>query len=132
MAQQANYTIPSKFRRMENMHIIFWLLKDVSWCMGFRILGVVMVIPTLAISIWILLKNKQYVSEICHNLAIVFWISANSFWMTSEFFSFDETPILFGLSGKHCAMIPFILGMLCLVYYYAIWRPTHKKVDEIA
>lgn len=28
-----NYAVPMRFRRMENMHIIFWLLKDISWCM---------------------------------------------------------------------------------------------------
>ena len=112
---------------MENMHIIFWLFKDVSWCMELKILGVVMIIPTLAIAVWIAFKNRQYISELSHNVAIVFWISANSFWMISEFFGFDETVILFGLTGKQSAMIPFCLGLCCLIYYYLIWRPLHKK-----
>jgi hypothetical protein len=109
---QENYVIPLRFRKTENLHIVFWLFKDISWCMEFKALGVLMIIPTLAIAIWVAFKNREYISETCHNLAIIFWISANSFWMCSEFFGFDETEILFGLTGKHCAMIPFILGVL--------------------
>ncbi len=130
MTEQPSYNIPLKFRRMENMHIVFWLFKDISWCMEFKTLGTVMIIPTLAIAIWIAIKNRQYVSEVCHNVAIVFWISANSFWMLSEFFHFDETPLLFGLTGKQTAMIPFCLGLCCLIYYYLIWRPQHKNTEE--
>jgi uncharacterized membrane protein YuzA (DUF378 family) len=130
MPQQPTYNIPLQFRKMENLHIVFWLLKDISWCMVWRPLGIIMVLPTLAIAIWITFKNKSFVSEVCHNLAIVLWISANSFWMISEFFAFDEINILFGLTGKQAAMIPFLLGLCCLLYYYLIWRPMHKNVQE--
>ena len=27
------YQIPARYRKMENMHILFWLVKDVSWCL---------------------------------------------------------------------------------------------------
>jgi uncharacterized membrane protein YuzA (DUF378 family) len=130
MPQQPSYSIPLKFRKMENLHIVFWLLKDISWCMVWKPLGIIMVVPTLAVAIWIVFKNKTFVSEVCHNLAIVFWISANSFWMLSEFFEFDETKILFGLTGKETAIIPFLLGLCCLIYYYAIWKPFHKNAEE--
>lgn len=130
MAQSTTYNIPLKFRKMENLHIVFWLFKDISWCMVWKPLGIIMVIPTLAIAIWIAFKNKNFVSEVCHNFAIVFWISANSFWMISEFFAFDEKILLFGLTGKQTAMIPFCIGLLFLAYYYLIWRPRHKNVVE--
>ena len=130
MPEQSTYNIPLKFRKMENLHIVFWLFKDISWCMVWRPLGIVMIVPTLAIAIWIVFKNKSFVSEVCHNLAIVFWISANSFWMISEFFKFDEQQLIFGLTGKQSAMIPFILGLCCLIYYYLIWRPLHKDTVE--
>ncbi|HNP00535.1 MAG TPA: hypothetical protein PKM83_12350, partial [Ferruginibacter sp.] len=83
MPAEQSYNIPLRFRKMENLHIVFWLLKDISWCMVWRPLGIIMVIPTLAVAIWIVFKNKTFMSEVCHNLAIVFWISANSFWMIS-------------------------------------------------
>lgn len=130
MPEQSTYNIPLKFRKMENLHIVFWLLKDISWCMVWRPIGIIMVVPTLAIAIWITFRNKSFVSEVCHNLAIVFWISANSFWMISEFFAFDETILFAGLTGKQTAMIPFVLGLLCLIYYYLIWKPMHKNTVE--
>ena len=45
------YSIPDRFRRMENMHIIFWLLKDISWCLFWKPLGIAMIFPTLIIAI---------------------------------------------------------------------------------
>jgi hypothetical protein len=30
------YNIPLKFRKMENLHIVFWLFKDVAWFMIWR------------------------------------------------------------------------------------------------
>ncbi len=124
------YNIPLRYRKMENLHIVFWLFKDVAWCMGWRPLGIVMIIPTLLISIIIAWRTRQYVSELCHNIAISLWISANSYWMVSEFLHFD-TKILFGeYTFKHLALIPFILGLLILGYYYLYWKPTHKHELE--
>jgi hypothetical protein len=123
------YSIPLRYRRMENMHIIFWLLKDVSWCMLWRPLGIAMIFPTLAIAIIIAYRTRQYMSELCHNLAIAFWISANSYWMISEFLHFD-TQVLFGhYIFKHLAIIPFVIGLFFLAFYYLWWRPQHK--DEL-
>jgi hypothetical protein len=130
MATEQDYSISLRFRKMENLHIVFWLFKDISWCMEWRPLGIAMIIPTLTIALWIAFKNKNFVSEVCHNFAVVFWISANSFWMISEFFHFDETILLFGLTGKQTALIPFVIGLLFLMYYYILWRPTHKKIEE--
>jgi hypothetical protein len=123
------YSIPVRFRKMENLHIVFWLFKDISWCMVWRPLGIAMIFPTLIISIIIAWRTRHLVSELTHNLAISFWISANSLWMVSEFFHFDEKILFLGLTGKHSAMIPFLLGLSMLIYYYAWWKPRHK--DEL-
>ena len=48
---EAKYVIPARYRRMENMHIVFWLLKDISWCMIWKELGLAMFLPTLTIAI---------------------------------------------------------------------------------
>ena len=124
------YAIPIRYRKMENLHIVFWLFKDISWCMIWKPLGVAMIIPTLAIAIIIAIRTRQFVSELCHNLAIVFWISANSYWMVSEFLQFD-TNVLFGqYTFKHLSIIPFVIGILVLAYYYLWWKPRHKDVVE--
>ena len=121
------YTIPARFRRMENMHIVFWLMKDISWCMIWRELGITMIVPTLSVAIWIAWRNREQRSELAHNLAIVFWISANAYWMISEFFEFDTSIIWRNFTGKHIALIPFTIGAVILLYYYIVQRPKEIK-----
>lgn len=124
------YAIPIRYRKMENLHIVFWLLKDISWCMVWRPLGIAMIFPTLIIAIVIAFRTRQFMSEVCHNVAIVVWITANSYWMISEFLHFD-TNILFGhYTFKHLAIIPFVIGIMILGYYYIWWRPRHKDLEE--
>jgi len=128
--KEAFYQIPARFRKLENMHIAFWLMKDISWCMIWRPLGIAMIFPTLIIAIVISIRTRQYMSEVCHNVAIVFWITANAYWMISEFFHFD-TMIVFGdITYKYLAIIPFSIGIITLAYYYLVWRPMHKNVVE--
>lgn len=127
---EATYSIPVKFRKMENLHIVFWLFKDISWCMVWRPLGIAMIFPTLIIAIVIAVRTRQYVSEICHNVAIVFWISANSFWMISEFFQFDGIKFYGQITYKYLAIIPFGIGILILAYFYLIWKPMHPEQEE--
>lgn len=126
-SNDSTYSIPARFRKMENMHIVFWLLKDISWCLGWKVPGILMVIPTLTIAIVIAWRTRNIKSELAHNLAVAFWISANSLWMIAEFFHFDETAIWKGITGKYLALIPFITGAAILLYYYAVQRPRELK-----
>ena len=75
-----------------------------------------MIIPTLSIAVVIAWRTKHIRAELAHNLAIAFWISANSLWMISEFFHFDTMAIYGTLTGKHLALIPFISGALVLAW----------------
>lgn len=122
---EKNYQIPLKYRKMENLHIVFWLFKDLAWCMVWKPLGIAMIFPTLLISIVIAWRTRQFASELFHNLAISIWISANSYWMISEFLGFDSIPLWGDFNMKHLALIPFTLGILILGYYYAFWKPKH-------
>ena len=124
---EAVYTIPARYRKMENMHIIFWLLKDISWCLVWKPLGLLMILPTLIIAIIISVRNKQIVSETCHNVAIVFWITANSYWMISEFFHFDDHIVFSSITFRDLTVVPFAIGILILAYYYILWAPQHAK-----
>ncbi|HWR31940.1 MAG TPA: hypothetical protein VN451_00325 [Chitinophagaceae bacterium] len=125
--KESIYSIPARFRKMENMHIAFWLMKDISWCMIWKELGIAMIIPTLSVAIWIAWKNRQIKSELAHNLAIVFWITANAYWMISEFLGFDSDVVWKEFTGKHMALIPFTIGALILMYYYIFQRPKEIK-----
>ena len=130
MPKEETYTIPIRFRRMENMHIIFWLLKDISWCMVWKPLGIAMIFPTLIIAIVIGIRNRQYVSEVCHNSAIVFWITANSYWMVSEFLDFDGLTLYGDITYRYLALIPFSIGIIILAYYYLVFKVIYKKKAE--
>lgn len=126
----STYSIPLRYRKMENLHIVFWLLKDISWCMIWKPLGIAMVFPTLIIALVIAWRTRHLISEVCHNLAIAFWISANSYWMISEFLHFDARSLSGNYTFKHLAVIPFVLGTIPLLYYYLWWRPRNKNVVE--
>jgi hypothetical protein len=60
-------------------------------------------------------------------LAITFWITANSYWMISEFIGFDSLHVYQGITFKHLSLIPFLTGLGCLLYYYVIWQPRHPN-----
>jgi|SRR5215831_17098110 len=130
MSQNLNYVIPARYRRMENMHIVFWLFKDISWCMIWKELGIAMIFPTLIVSIVIAWRTRSVKSELAHNLAITFWITANSYWMISEFFGFDSTQLFNSYSGKHLALIPFLIGIAILAYYYLFQRKEETKEKQ--
>ena len=120
------YIIPLRYRKMENLHIVFWLLKDISWCMTWRFLGIAMIFPTLLIAIAITWRTRHMMSEWAHNLAIVLWISANSYWMISEFYHFDELKVYGDITYKHLAVVPFVSGILILAWYY-LWYAVRNK-----
>lgn len=126
------YAIPAKYRQMENTHILFWLIKDISWCMDWKTLGIAMIVPTLGIALVIAWRTRALKSELAHNLAIVFWISANSYWMLSEFFGFDTVRIGTLTDGKHLAIIPFGIGLAILAYYYLVQKPREARASQVA
>jgi hypothetical protein len=98
-----------RLRRLENLHIPLWLIKDTCWMLEWRTLGFVMIFPTIftALYIW---KRSFGTNDFFVTLAVVFWICANSYWMCSEFFGFIEY--------KDLAGIPFVLGMISVAIFY--------------
>jgi len=129
--EENEYRIPARFRRMENMHIVFWLMKDISWCLVWKVLGMMMIVPTLTVAIVIAWRTREIKSELAHNLAVAFWISANSLWMIAEFFHFDDMIVWKEFTGKHLTLIPFVTGAVILLYYYAVQRPRELKDKSV-
>lgn len=74
-------------------------------------LGLFMIFPTIGAAILITWQTRQIKSELFHNLAVVFWISANAYWMLAEFYSNDDNL-------RYYAVIPFSLGIIIIGYYY--------------
>ena len=99
-----------KIRKLENLHITLWLIKDACWVMMFRPLGMIMVLPTIFVAVFLTIKSWSDLKERLHNLAVCFWILANSTWMTGEFYFHD--------SWRLPASIFFGLGLLCIIGWY--------------
>jgi hypothetical protein len=113
------YSIPAKFRKTENMHILLWLLKDICWATNLRIPGLIMIVPTLTVALLITWQTRHMKSELFHNLAVDFWITANCVWMIGEFFHLDEN-LWHGYGLRQAAILPFALGLSVLAYYYMV------------
>ena len=118
------YAIPQRFRKTENLHIVFWLLKDISWALFWKPIGLLMLIPTLLVAFLITWQTRKMKSELFHNLAIVFWICANGFWMITEFFWPDNNVL------RYYTAFPFSLGILCIATYYVLILPQERKKEK--
>ena len=99
-----------RLRKFENFHILLWLTKDLCWVTLSETMGVIMIIPTVSLAIYITWLSRAEHSELFHNMAVCFWISANSIWMIGEFFYND--------SLRTEASVFFVLGILCIAWYY--------------
>lgn len=120
-----SFTLLTKVRKFENLHIIFWLLKDMSWAMGWKLFGVIMIVPTLLLSIYMTKHFRANASEFYHNNAVICWIIANSYWMISEFYCFEEQNVYGPIKYVHLALIPFVGGLLLILYFYLFKRSTN-------
>lgn len=125
MADTKLYTIPSKYRRTENLHILFWLMKDISWAMLWKTLGMIMLVPTLVVAILITWQTRKLKAELFHNLAISFWICANGYWMIVEFFGYDEQLRIY-------TVIPFSIGLFFISTYYLYILPKERRRARLA
>jgi hypothetical protein len=118
------YSIPDRFRKVENLHILFWLLKDICWCMSFKTVGILMLAPTLTVAILITWQTRKLKAELVHNLAVTFWICANGYWMIIEFMGKDDTLRIY-------TVIPFLIGLFFIVTYYVFILPQEKKKEKL-
>lgn len=78
-----------------------------------------MILPTLFIAIHIAYNSRKDVQELFHNVAVCFWIGANSSWMVNEFF-FEDLH-------RGYAKVFFALGMLTVIIYYMFLHRRQAK-----
>ncbi|MCB9165051.1 MAG: hypothetical protein H6590_03655 [Flavobacteriales bacterium] len=99
----------------ENLHIVLWLVKDLAWLMEFRLLGALMIAPTLTMAFFITWQCRAERRELVHAIAVILWILANSTWMIGDFY--------FGMRGHGLAQGFFIGGLSLLAVYYLLVMP---------
>ena len=105
-AGNVEQTFASKF---DNMHVLLWLIKDTCWMLEWRVLGTAMIAPTIAVAVFLAVRAR-FERLFWINLAICFWISANSYWMLCEFFGHEDI--------KNWAGMPFAFGFAAVARYY--------------
>jgi hypothetical protein len=108
-----------KREHLENLHIPLWLLKDTCWMMEWKVLGVIMIFPTMILAIRIAVHSFR-TFHFLPNLSVCFWIGANAYWMVCEFFFKSE--------GKQLAMIFFTIGLVLIVFHYIRLAIESRKV----
>lgn len=78
-----------------------------------------MIAPTISVAVYILWQSRRSRVDLFHNIAVCLWISANSVWMTGEFFKWELRPVAAGL---------FITGLSILIIYYILFfRKDRRK-----
>lgn len=100
-----------RIHKFENLHILLWLGKDISWCLEWKIFGLFMIVPTLSLAIIITVITRHTKREMFHNIAVCFWIAANSIWMIGEFYGQEQA-----LRGD--AKYFFLAGLFFILWYY--------------
>lgn len=91
---------------LENLHFPLWILKDMAWMLHFGWVSLILAIPTILISLLLILYTANY--ERKQNLVILFWLTANTLWMSSE---------LFNAPTFELAIISFSFGILIAISY---------------
>ena len=103
---------------LEYAHVFLWLVKDMCWAMDWKILGCVMVVPTVLAAYAITWIQRKKTATLIHNFSISIWITANSNWMVAEFFGLEAQL-------KPWSLIGFASGLLLLFafYFWLIIKP---------
>ena len=99
----------SQIKKQENIHILFWLVKDFCWSLEIKWLALFMILPTVSLAIIIFCNSRNIHSDAFHNFAVCFWILANSVWMIGEFIEVDFRML---------AATLFFVGLTTLIFYY--------------
>jgi hypothetical protein len=112
-----------RIRLLENLHLPLWLIKDACWALVWKPLGILMIAPTFLLSVYLTWKSRQSMSEFLPNLSISFWISANSIWMTDEFYE---------LGIRNVSIVFFTLGLLVIGiwlvrYFPGLWKAGREN-----
>lgn len=77
------------FRQYENVHMYFWIAKDLSWNQSNKLMWLLFLGPTLFLSadyIFLSLLRKNATIDTVHFLSGFIWVIGNSIWAFGELF----------------------------------------------
>ncbi len=91
---------------LDNLHFPLWIMKDMAWMFGFGWASLILAIPTITISMILILYTIG--NERKQHLVVLFWLLANTLWMSHE---------LFDVQTKEAAIISFVIGITVAITY---------------
>lgn len=106
---------------LETVHIPLWLVKDLCWLMNYKTLGVIVAVPTNIVAVIMAVITHKDRERFLPNVAIIFWILANTNWMLAEFYNFNT---------RGSSLYPFVLGLLVFGFYLGRKAFNVNKVKE--
>ena len=80
------------FRQYENLHMLFWIIKDLSWSSEHLQAWGICLIPTILISADLIYlsatstSSPDYTADLVHFIVTFIWVIGNSVWAFGDFF----------------------------------------------
>jgi hypothetical protein len=108
-------------RILENLHLPFWLIKDACWAMALKPLALLMILPTVSLAIYLVIRTRKEIKDFLPNLSIACWITANSIWMCDEFYQ---------LGIKDFSLVFFCFGIISIAIWLWKYFPTEWKKSK--
>jgi len=81
---------PFKTWSKQEAHFVSWLFKDVFWCLKLTWMATLMVFPTMFLTVYLLITEKENRES---NLILSSWVFMNIFWMLHELQNFPMWPV---------------------------------------
>lgn len=75
-----------RIRKIENLYVVCWLMKDMCWMLAFKYLALFMILPTILLAVYVLVLSKKSMINLSVNISMICWIAANSAWMIHDFY----------------------------------------------
>lgn len=109
------YELFFSVRYIENIHLYFWMLKDLAWSLDYRDFGMVfgtIAVLWLGVLYWHACK-KSSTEELYFLIPTTLWLFGNFIWMTGELiYNNDNLRPL----GADCMLIGIILVMFYHIF----------------
>ncbi|MFN4234242.1 MAG: hypothetical protein ACK4IK_05495 [Bacteroidia bacterium] len=97
---------------LDTLHIPLWLIKDISWLMFWKPVGIFMIFPTVFVALLLCIATRHVTDKLMLNFSILCWIVANSNWMLGEFFELNFRPLSF---------VFFSIGIVTMTIYFILF-----------
>jgi hypothetical protein len=118
-------------RGSENIHIYFWICKDLGWILNNKVLGMTFGTITL---LWVLVLTyhaicKKNYEDLYFILSMFLWLGANYIWMLGNLI-YDTDVFRFGASCIMMCGIVTIAFYFCFLKNKTIFQPKQSQIES--